>query len=165
MLTLRIPVMKGFQFSALSLLGAMAPPLLWGIALSLPTVAISDATFPAAAQAQISTADNVYLSELYTFLESQDAVTHAMATEAMSPEDSIWAAQMFCRTFDAGVSPADAFSVYTSSAISQATSQGVELTEEMAYAVGLYGGAVMNLGAAHYCPDYQPDVEEALQSL
>ncbi|MEM6599240.1 MAG: hypothetical protein AAF635_13950 [Cyanobacteria bacterium P01_C01_bin.69] len=163
-------MMKGFQFSAL--LGA--------IALSLPTVAISDTTFPAAALAQTSleptalaqsaatqrsAVDNTYLSELYTFLASQDTITHAMATEAMSPEDSVWAAQMFCRTFEAGVSPEDAFSVYTSSAISQATSQGVELTEEMAYAVGLYGGAVMNIGAAHYCSEYQAEVEAALQSM
>ena len=39
------------------------------------------------------------------------------------------------------------------------------VTEEMAYAVGLYGGTVMNLGASHYCPEYQPDVQQALSSL
>ncbi|MEL6259783.1 MAG: hypothetical protein AAFR12_01855 [Cyanobacteria bacterium J06626_6] len=136
--------MKGLKFSAL--LGA--------IAFSLP--------LPALAQ---TGEDDAYLAQLYGFLQSQDSVTHAMATESMSPEDSVWAAQMFCRTFDAGIEPADAFSVYTASAISQATSQGVDMTEEMAYAVGLYGGAVMNLGSMHYCPQHQPQVEQALESL
>ena len=145
--------MKGLTFSAL--LGVLS--------LSMSATALVAA--PVAAQSTQSSSDSVYLNQLYRFLQSEDPITHAMATQAMSPEDSVWAAQMFCRTFAAGVSPADAFSLYTSSAISEATSQGVHLTEEMAYAVGLYGGAVMNLGSAHYCPQYQPDVEQALQSM
>ena len=145
--------MKGFQFSAV--LGA--------IALSISTVATTTAAN--AQTAQPSPSDNAYLNQLYSFLESEDAITYAMATQSMTGEANVWAAQMFCRTFEAGVSPADAFSVYTSSAISQAAEQGVNITEEMAYAVGLYGGAVMNLGSAHYCPQYQADVEQALQSL
>ncbi|MEL6468743.1 MAG: hypothetical protein AAFQ74_03370 [Cyanobacteria bacterium J06623_4] len=136
--------MKGLKFSA----------FITAVALLLPSAAIAQ-----------TDEDDAYLSQLYGFLQSQDAVTHAMATESMSPEDSIWAAQMFCRTFDAGVAPADAFTVYTASAVSQATSQGVDMTEEMAYAVGLYGGAVMNVGSMHYCPQHQPQVEQALQSL
>lgn len=147
--------MKGFTFSAL--LGA--------IALSIPATALVATDAVAQFSVAQSSSDSVYLNQLYSFLQSEDPITHAMATQAMSPEDSVWAAQMFCRTFAAGVSPADAFSVYTSSAISEATSQGVNMTEEMAYAVGLYGGAVMNLGSAHYCPQYQPAVEQALQSM
>ena len=145
--------MKGFSFS--TLFGALA--------LSVPAALLCVASLPA--QAQLSTTDSTYINELFTFLEERDTVTYNMATEAMSPEDSIWAAQMFCQTFESGVSPEDAFSVYTTSAISQATSQGVTLTEEMAFAVGLYGGAVMNLGAAHYCPQHQPSVAQALNAL
>jgi len=143
--------MKGVKFSAL--LGA--------IALSFSALSV---TTPAA-NAQTSNSDSAYLEQLYSFLESEDDITYVMATQSMTAEANVWAAHMFCRTFEAGVNPADAFSVYTSSAISQATSQGVNITEEMAYAVGLYGGAVMNLGSAHYCPQYQPQVEQALQSL
>ena len=92
-------------------------------------------------------------------------MTYAMATQAMSAEQNVWAAQMFCQTFSAGVSPSDAYSAYTTTAISQASSYGENFTEEMAYAVGLYGGAVMNLGSSHYCPQYQSQVEQALRSL
>lgn len=147
-------LMKGFKFSALT------SALVGAVALSIPAMMV---TTPAA-DAQTAS-DDAYLDQLYSFLESEDSITYTMATQSMSGEANVWAAQMFCRTFEAGVSPADAFSVYTSSAISQASSQGVNVTEEMAYAVGLYGGAVMNLGSAHYCPQYQPAVEQALQSL
>ncbi|MEL6779920.1 MAG: hypothetical protein AAFO06_22005 [Cyanobacteria bacterium J06597_16] len=137
--------MKGFKFSA----------LLSAIAIALPTAAI----------AQTAPADQQYLDDLYGFLQSQDPMTYAMATQAMSAEQNVWAAQMFCQTFSAGVSPSDAYSAYTTTAISQASSYGEDFTEEMAYAVGLYGGAVMNLGSSHYCPQYQSQVEQALRSL
>ncbi len=88
-----------------------------------------------------------------------------MATQAMAPEDSVWAAQTFCQTFSSGVSPADAYSAYTHAAVNQASTYGEHFTEEVAYAIGLYGGTVMNLGAAHYCPQYQPQVEQVLRSL
>jgi len=140
--------MKGFKFSA----------LIRAIVLSVPLVA-------PAAIAQTPTANSAYLNQLYSFLRSQDPTTYEMATQSMSEEDSIWAAQMFCRTFEFGVSPVEAFSAYTSSAISSATSLGANMTEEMAYAVGLYGGAVMHLGAEHYCPQHQLQVERALQSF
>ena len=92
-------------------------------------------------------------------------MTYVMATESMTERDSIQAAHMFCNTFESGVDPADAFSAYTSTAIRRATAMGADLTEEMAYAVGLYGGAVMNLGTVYYCPEYQSQVEQALQSF
>ena len=88
-----------------------------------------------------------------------------MATQSMSAEDNIRAAQMFCRIFDSGVSPAEAFSVYTTSAINQAASLGADITEEMAHAVGVYGGAVMSIGATHYCPQHQSQVQQALEPL
>lgn len=137
--------MKGLKFFAL--LGAVACML------------------PTAATAQTTPADTAYLNDLYRFLAQKDEVTHTMATQAMSPEDSVWAARMFCQTFSSGVSPADAYSVYTNAAVSEAATYGEHFTQEVAYAIGLYGGAVMNLGAAHYCPQYQPQVEQALQAL
>ena len=137
--------MKGLKLSA----------LISAIALSLPTVAL----------AQTTPADRDYINDLFNFLENEDAITYELATQAMSPEDSVWAAQMFCETFSAGVSPAAAFSVYTSAAIGEASNQGASITDEMAYAVGLYGGAVMNIGSTHYCPQYQTQVEQALRSI
>ncbi len=138
-------IMKGLKLSAL--LGA--------IACILPTAAI----------AQTTPADSAYLNDLYQFLEGEDTVTYTMATQAMSPEDSVWAAQMFCQTFSSGVAPSEAYSIYTNAAVGQASTYGANFNEEVAYAVGLYGGAVMNLGATHYCPQYQPQVEQALRAL
>ncbi|MGC1305805.1 MAG: DUF732 domain-containing protein [Phormidesmis sp.] len=137
--------MKGIKFSAL--LGATL------------------LTMSTAATAQTTNADDDYLSDLHSFLEGQDTVTYTMATSVISPEQNVWAAQMFCQSFSSGVSPADAFGIYTSAALGEANAQNAVVTEEMAYAVGLYGGAVMNLGAAHYCPQYQSQVQQALQTL
>ena len=119
-------------------------------------------SFPTAAVAQTTSADQAYLDDLYSFLENQDSITYTMATRGMSAEQNIWAAQMFCQTLSSGVEPIDAYSAYTSAAVAQASSLGTTLTDEMAYAVGLYGGAVMNLGAFHYCPQFQPQVSQAL---
>ncbi|MEL7225364.1 MAG: hypothetical protein AAF810_11200 [Cyanobacteria bacterium P01_D01_bin.36] len=151
--------MKGFKLSAL-----FSTLILSGS--TLLSASLLTHTAPAIAQdAGISPADSEYLTQLYSFLESRDPITHAMATQSMSEEDSIWAAQMFCRTFESGISPTDAFSAYTSSALEQAAARGATMTEEMAFAVGLYGGAVMNIGSAHYCPQYQPEVEQAFQAF
>jgi hypothetical protein len=142
--------MKGFKFSV----------LLSALAIALPTAA-----FAAPVQiAQNTSADTAYLEDLYGFLQGQDSTTYAMATEAMTPEQSVWAAQMFCQTFSAGISPAEAYDIYTTSAVTEASNYGAA-TEEMLYAIGLYGGAVMNLGSAHYCPEYQAQVAQALQAL
>lgn len=141
--------MKGSKLSAL--LGA--------IACALPTAAI----------AQTSSADDAYLNDLYSFLQSEDTIPYTIAyvtaTQFMTPEDSILVAQTFCQTFASGVSPAAAYSVYIDAAISGASSYGEYFTEDVAYAIGLYSGAMMDLGAAYYCPEYQPQVEEALRSL
>ncbi|MEL6491841.1 MAG: hypothetical protein AAFV85_16330 [Cyanobacteria bacterium J06634_6] len=148
--------MKGFKVSTLISISAGL------LTLTLPVFTQSAAI--AFGQASPST-DSSYINHLYSFLESTDNLTYVMATESMTERDSIQAAQMFCNTFESGVDPADAFSAYTSTAIRQATAMGAEMTEEMAYAVGLYGGAVMNLGTAYYCPEYQSQVEQALQSF
>lgn len=120
---------------------------------------------PTAAAAQPTPTDQAYLDDLYRFLQTQDATTYSMATQTMSPEQNIWAAKTFCQTFSAGVSPSDAYAAYLSRAIGSSALTESRLTDEMAYAVGLYGGTVMNLGASYYCPQYQLQVEQALQSL
>jgi hypothetical protein len=146
--------MKGFKFSVLLSALAIALPT------SLPTAAIAQPV----RIAQNTSLDSAYLEDLYGFLQGQDSTTYAMATEAMTPEQSVWAAQMFCQTFSAGISPAEAYDIYTTSAVTEASNYGAA-TEEMLYAIGLYGGAVMNLGSAHYCPEYQTQVLQALQTL
>ena len=159
--------MKSFKFSAL--LGAMAIslPIAFGLSIFSTPAAAREGQFqmPAVQANPSPQTDAAYLEQLYGFLRRQDASTYTMATQSMSEDDSIWAAQMFCRTFESGVSPADAFSVYTTSAIEQATSLGADVTEEMTQSVGLYGGAVMNFGTAYYCPQYQSLVRQALTSL
>lgn len=148
--------MKGFKLAT----------LLSTVLLGSGTALLLSHPAPAAAQNNSTAAtDSAYLTELYSFLESRDAITHAMATQSMSAEDSVWAAQMFCRTFESGISPTDAFTAYTSSAMNQAIERGANLTDEMAFAVGLYGGAVMNVGSAFYCPQHQPQVEQAFQAF
>ena len=140
--------MKTFNFFAL--VGAAA--------VALPTVMSGSAI------AQSSPSDSAYLEDLYSFLQGQDEITYQMATTAMSAEDNVWAAQMFCQSFEMGASPSEMFAVYSSAAAEEANAHG-GLTDEMAYAVGLYGGAVMNVGAAHYCPHHQAQVQQALQAL
>jgi hypothetical protein len=142
----------------------MGKSLMKGLKLSAVCFAAA-CLLPTAVKAQVSSADSAYLDDLFRFLASQDSVTHSLATQAMAPEDSVWAAQMFCQTFDSGVSPADAYSLYTNAALTQGEAMSAEFSEEIAYSVGLYGGAVMNLGAAHYCPQYQQQVQQALSSL
>lgn len=129
--------------------------LLGAVAVLWPTTAI----------AQTTANDQAYINDLHSFLQTQDAITYTMATQAMTPEQNVWAAQMFCQTFASGVSPTDAYTTYTSAALSQASAYGQSFTDEMAYAVGLYGGTVMNLGSSYYCPEYQADVQQALSSL
>ena len=131
----------------------------------LPAVSTSALANPLPARiAQDASADSAYLNSLYSFLQSQDSLTYTMATTAMSPEESVWAAKMFCQTFSSGVSPGEAFNLYSAAAAEQSDAMGI-FTDEMAYAVGLYGGAVMNIGAAHYCPEHQSTVQQTLRAL
>ncbi|PZO56337.1 MAG: hypothetical protein DCF15_08925 [Phormidesmis priestleyi] len=48
-----------------------------------------------------------------------------------------------------GDRPADVYSVFTSAALNEVSNQGTQVTDEIAYAVGLYGIGVMKLGAAY----------------
>lgn len=138
--------MKGFRLGAL--LGAVV------------------CSFPSAAIAQTSATDNAYLNDLYSFLQSQDGFTYTMATQSMSAEENVWAAQTFCEAFATGVDPKVAYEAYTTGAISYGQSYyDEESVQELAYAIGLYGGAVMNLGSTHYCPQYNAQVQQALNSL
>lgn len=137
---------------------------LLGLGLSA-LLGTAEIAMPTAAVAQTSSADSAYLNDLYSFLQGQDDITYTMATQALGSDYNIWVAQMFCETFAAGVSPENAFAIYNDAALSQAASYGMGVPDEVAYAVGLYGGAAMNLGAAHYCPQYQPRVQQALRSL
>ncbi|NJM98187.1 MAG: DUF732 domain-containing protein [Phormidesmis sp. RL_2_1] len=145
--------MKGFKGAVLRR-GVRVFALLGAITLSSATAALG----------QTNSTDSEYLSGLYGFLRSQDAITYTLATREMTDEQNIWAAQSFCQAFASGVSPADVYSVFTSAAFSEASNQGTAITEEIAYAIGLYGGSVMTLGATHYCPQYQPQVQQALRS-
>lgn len=130
-------------------------------------------SMPTAAFAQTSPADSAYLNDLYGFLQSQDDLAYTMAAEHMGAEYNIWAAQTFCEAFTSGVSPENAFAAYADAAMSEAATQaaayGMDLSDEVGYEVGyivgLYGASVMNLGAAHYCPQYQPQVEQLLRSF
>lgn len=150
---------------ALAFLGSLTALSLPSFGSALAAALEGQIQTPLPATIQNSQTDAAYLDQLYTFLRSQDTNTYEMATQSISEGDSIDAAQMFCRSFEAGVSPAAAFSAYTTSTIEQATSHGADVTEEMAYSVGLYGGAVMSLGTTYYCPSYKAQVREALTSL
>ncbi|MEO1634126.1 MAG: hypothetical protein AAFS04_03475 [Cyanobacteria bacterium J06631_9] len=142
---LRKGVRRGFSLFAL--LGVAA--------VSVPTAAI----------AQYTSQDQQYLTDLYNFLQSQDELTYALAADEMGHEGNIWVAQSFCSEFENGVSPEDVYSIFTSAALSQLQAPSAQAYEEIAYSIGLYGGSVMNLGSAYYCPQYQPQVEQALRSL
>lgn len=126
-------------------------------------------SMPTAAFAQTFSTDSAYLNDLYGFLQSQNDLAYTMATEYMDADYNIWAAQTFCEAFASGVSPENAFAAYADAAMSeaaiQAATQGIDLPYEVGFTVGFYGGAVMMLGSAYYCPEYQPQVEQALRSL
>ena len=119
---------------------------------------------PTAARAQSASDDSAYLNDLYSFLRSQDSLTYQIAAQELGGEYNVWAAQMFCQTLAAGVSPEQAFSAFSNAAMAEAANYG-SVPDEVNYAIGLYGGTVMNLGAAYYCPQYQLRVEQALRSL
>ena len=140
---------KGIRrgFSLVALLGVAA--------VSMPTEAI----------AQYTSQDQQYLNDLYSFLQSQDELTYALAADEMGHEGYIWVAQSFCNEFENGVSPGDVYSIFTSAALSQVQAPNTQAYEEIAYSIGLYGGSVMNLRSANYCPAYQPQVEQTLRSL
>ncbi|MEL6604507.1 MAG: DUF732 domain-containing protein [Cyanobacteria bacterium J06614_10] len=120
---------------------------------------------PAAASAQTSAADQEYLDSLYSFLQAQDNTAYGLAINEMRDEGNIWIAKTFCQSFERGASPADVYSVYMSAVMNAIGPGSGAAYEQATYALGLYSGSVMNLGSAYYCPQYQPQVEQALRSL
>ncbi|MEL6263186.1 MAG: hypothetical protein AAFR12_19180 [Cyanobacteria bacterium J06626_6] len=156
--------MKGLNFSALWASALRVPALRNGLrAIALSGLVTLSA--PTAAAAQMSTADQDYLNSLYSFLQAQDTTAYGLATNEMRDEGNIWIAQTFCQSFERGASPADVYSVYMSAVMDAIGPGSGEAYEQATYAIGLYSGSVMNLGSAYYCPQYQPQVEQALRSL
>jgi hypothetical protein len=136
------------------------PATRWASFGLLASTALALGATPASAQ---STHD-YYLSDLYNFLAANDQFSYAVASE-IGHETNIMAAQELCVAYQEGLSPADAYSWITTSMVSEASRYNVAFSADQTYALNLYVGAVMNLGAAYYCPDYQPSVEQALSSL
>ena len=128
--------------------------------LSAPVLANS----PTQMLAQSSSVDRQYLDSLYTFLGDTDELAYNLAVDEMGAADNIGAAQAFCEAFGLGVTPSEAIDIYISSAAEEADKLELD-SEEIGYSVGLYGGAVMNIGSAYYCPEFQPQVLRALRGL
>lgn len=146
--------MKGFDLSALRR-GAQLLALLGTFALGAPT----------AAMAQTETVDRAFLDSLYTFLQEEDNLAYQVAVNQVGDASNVWLAQGICIDFENGLAPADGYDIMVNSALSQLQGLSGQAYEQASYAVSLYGGAMMNLGAAYYCPQYQPAVEQALRSL
>ncbi|MEL6137034.1 MAG: hypothetical protein AAFR42_06455 [Cyanobacteria bacterium J06628_6] len=134
--------------------------------LHLTGALLSTATVLATAPAALAqSADQNYISDLYNFLGSQDELAYVVAAEYIGADMNVYLAQSFCQAYREGVSPADAFSYFTTYAISEAANSGYALGDAEAYTLGLYAGSVMNLGAAYYCPEYSAQVEQALNAM
>lgn len=131
--------------------------------LLLSTAAL--ANLPQETLAQSSPIDGQYLDSLYSFLESSDDLAHEMAITEFSPADHISTAQAFCQVFEMGTTPTEAITAYFYGVIEEAEKQGLSDSEEVGYAAGLYGGAVMNIGSAYYCPEFQNQVKQALRDF
>lgn len=127
------------------------------LALSTPVAAL--------AQVQIDAADRNFLNDLYVFLQGQDEMAYQVAAGFVGDETNVWLAKGICLDFDRGLSPADGYDMFVAAARSQMQNIPQQQYDQAAYSVDLYGGALMNLGAAYYCPQYQPQVEAALRSL
>ncbi|MEL7331937.1 MAG: hypothetical protein AAFN12_06785 [Cyanobacteria bacterium J06560_2] len=119
---------------------------------------------PTAVSAQTETVDRDFLNSFYTFLQGQDDFSYQLATGWMGDETNVWLAKGVCLDFDRGLSPAEGYDLFVSAARTQMQGLTQQEYDRAAYAVDLYGGALMNLGSAYYCPQYQPQVEAALRS-
>jgi hypothetical protein len=117
-----------------------------------------------AAPAKAQSTHDYYLGDLYDFLAANDQFAYTVAME-IGHETNVMAAQELCIAYSEGLSPTDAYSWITTSIVSEATRYDVAFTNQQTYALNLYVGSVMNLGAAYYCPEYQPSVERALSSF
>ena len=109
--------------------------------------------------------DQDFLNNLYSFLESQNGLAYQVAAGHIGDEANVWLAQGICMELRRGMDPAEGYNTLVTSAQSQMQSVPTDVYDQASYAVGLYGGSLMNLGAAYYCPEYQPQVESALRSL
>ncbi|MEO1592697.1 MAG: hypothetical protein AAFU71_15590 [Cyanobacteria bacterium J06632_22] len=130
-----------------------------GPALTAAVVLVSGSS------AQAQSTDQYFINDLYNFLGSQDAVAYEVASQYLGPEVNVYLAQSFCQAFRDGVSPGDAFSYFTTYSLSEANNRGYPVGDDEAYVLGLYTGSVMNLGAAYYCPEYQGQVQQALNAM
>ena len=127
------------------------------LALSAPTAAL--------AQVQIDAADRNFLNDLYSFLQGQDAMAYQVAAGFVGDETNVWLAKGICLDFDRGLSPADGYALFVAAARSQMQNIPQQQYDQSAYSVDLYGGALMNLGAAYYFPKWRPPVYTALPSM
>mgnify|MGYP001793336959 CR=1 FL=1 len=135
-----------------------------GLCLSVGVLAFGGPT-AALAQVQIDATDRNFLNDLYTFLQGQDEMSYQLAAGIIGDETNVWLAKGVCLDFDRGLSPADGYDLFVTAARSQMHTIPLEQQAQAAYSVDLYGGSLMNLGSAYYCPQYQPQVEAALRAL
>lgn len=140
------------MFNASKLLtGLKVLPLLGAMALSTPTAAL----------AQTNANDQNFLNDMYSFLHGQDDLAHELANW-MGDEMNVYVAQSLCQEFASGRSAQSLYAEFNAGVIS---TMDAATYEQVDYATGLYIGSIMNLGSAYYCPEYQPQVVQALQSL
>ena len=145
--------MKGFDWSALRR-GVQIFTLLGAFALAAPTAAV----------AQTESVDRAFLNSLYSFLQEQDNLAYQVAVSQVGDDSNVWLAQGICIDFQNGLSPADGYDMMVNAALSQLQGLSGPAYEQASYSVALYGGTMMNLGSAYYCPQYQPAVEQALRA-
>ncbi|MEM9151007.1 MAG: DUF732 domain-containing protein [Cyanobacteria bacterium P01_F01_bin.3] len=145
--------MKGFDWSALRR-GVQIFTLLGAFALAAPTAAV----------AQTESVDRAFLNSLYSFLQEQDNLAYQVAVSQVGDASNVWLAQGICIDFQNGLSPADGYDMMVNAALSQLQGLSGPAYEQASYSVALYGGTMMNLGSAYYCPQYQPAVEQALRA-
>ncbi len=143
--------MKVFNVSNF-LAGLKVVSLLGAIALFSPTEAI----------AQPGIDDQNFLSDLYSFLQSEDSLSHELAY-AMGDDMNMMIAQSVCQELSSGRSPQSLYAEFNAGVVNSVPDP--EIYNQIDYSTGLYIGSIMNLGSAYYCPQYQPRVVQALQSL
>lgn len=157
--------MSMFRLNSCRLIGRLAGLKRgFGLCLSVGMLTFS-APMAALAQVQIDANDRNFLNDLYNFLQGQDEMAYQVAAGFVGDETNVWLAKGVCLDFDRGLSPADGYELFVAAARSQMHTIPQDQQAQAAYSVDLYGGSLMNLGAAYYCPQYQPQVEAALRAL
>ncbi len=132
---------------------------------ALGAVLTATAVLGSGSSAAAQSIDQSFVNDLYSFLGSQDDVAYTVASQYLGADANVYLAQAFCQAFREGVSPGDAFSYFTTYAMSEAVNNGYPVGDNEAYVLGLYAGSVMNLGSAYYCPEYQGTVQQALNAM